>query len=221
MRYVLPAILFAAFAAIVVISPHVQPRRLRSRAVLVNTQLHAGYGFNVGSKASWTGVRATEWPPFHYGKHQETDGELLGSVDGYPVRVAGYECVIVGARHRYGLAAVVLPNPVDWIEVRGEAVHSSARVPDHVPDGRRTGAVPDFDRAYQVYADEPDAVSLVSGRALAGVMMTVPERFNWRALDAEVLLWKRDGWSSADTLIASVRAVLEVLDPVLLAGRLG
>lgn len=218
MRYVLPILVFAAFAAVVVISPHVQPRRLRAQAVLVNAQLHASHGFTAGSKASWAGVRATGWPPFHYGAHRETDGELVGAVGGHLVRVAGYECVIAGSRHRYGLAAVVLPNPVDWVEVRGETAHRTARVPEHIPDGRRTGAVPDFDRAYQVYAEEPDAVALVSGRAMAGAMMAVPERFNWRALDSEVLLWKRDGWSSADALLTSVRAVLVVLDPALLAG---
>lgn len=219
MLYVFPAVLFAAFAAMVMASPHVQPLRVRSRARIVHGHLRSRHGFADGSKASWAGVRASRWPPFHYGTHQETDGELLGTVDGYPVRVAGYECVTAGARHHYGLACVVLSYPVEWAEVRGEPVHSAARVPEHVPDGHRLGAVPDFDRAYQVYAEEPEAVALVTGRTMASTMMAVPERFNWRALDSAVLLWKRDGWSSADALIASVRAVLEVLDPVLVGGR--
>jgi hypothetical protein len=221
MRYILPALLFIAFAALVVISPHVHPLRMRSRAGFVHGQLRARFGFADGSKASWAGVRATGWPPFHYGTHRETDGELLGTVDGYPVRVAGYECVTVGVRHRYGLACILLPGPVEWAEVRGESVHSAARVPEHIPDGRRAGAVPDFDRAYQVYAEDSEAVALVTGRAVASAMMSVPERFGWRALDAEVLLWKRDGWSSAGMLVASVRAVLDVFDPLLLAGRRG
>jgi hypothetical protein len=219
MHYILPALLFAAFAALVLISPHVQPLRVRSRAGLVHGRLRARFGFADGSKASWAGVRATGWPPFHYGTHRETDGELLGTVDGYPVRVAGYECMTVGVRHRYGLACILLPGPVEWAEARGEPVHSAARVPEHIPDGRRAGAVPEFDRAYQVYAEEPEAVALVTDRSTASTMMSAPERFNWRSLDAEVLLWSRDGWTSAEALIASVRAVLKVLDPVLVGGR--
>ena len=221
MRFILPVLLFTAFAAMVVISPHVQLIRMRTRAGLVQSQLRARFGFTDGSKASWAGVRATGWPPFHYGTHRETDGELLGTIDVYPVRVASYECVTMGVRHRYGIACILLPDTVEWAEVRGEPAHSAARVPEHIPDGRRTGAVLDFDRAYQIYAEEPEAIALVTGRTMATTMMSVPERFNWRALDSEILLWKRDGWASADALIASVRAVMEVFDPILLTGRHG
>jgi hypothetical protein len=217
MRYLLPAIVFVAFAALIVLSPHIEPRRLRARALLVDGRLRAEHGFITGSKASWAETKATGWPPFHYGKHRETDGELLGTIDGYPVRVAGYECVNAGARHRYGLACVVLPNTVDWAEVRGEPVFSSARVPEHVPDGRQPAALPDFDKAYQIYAEESEPTALVRSRALASAMLQVPEQFNWRCLDSEVLLWRRDGWPSADALITAVHTVLQILDPLLLA----
>jgi hypothetical protein len=215
MRYVLPAVLFAVFATMVVLSPHVEPRRLRARSALVDARLRVDFGFTDGSRAAWAGVQASGWPPFHYGKHQQIDSELMGTVDGVPVRVAGYECVIAGSRHRYELASVVLPAPVEWAEVRGEPAFSAPRVPDHVPDGRRIGALPEFNEAYEAFAEEQEAAMLVGSAATANVMLQVPEPFSWRALDSEVLLWKRGGWSSADTLIASVRAVLEVFDPVI------
>ena len=220
MRYVLPTIVFVAFAAMVVLSPHIQPRRLRARAALVNDQLHLRHGFTAGSKASWAEIRATEWPPFHYGKHRETDGELLGTVDGYPVRVAGYECVVAGNRHRYGLACVVLPQLIGWAEVRGEPVFAAPRVPEHIPDGQQVGALADFNRAYQLYAEDTDAILTLTSRSTADAMLLAPERFNWRSLDGEALLWKRDGWSSADSLLASVRTVLQILDLTALADRL-
>ena len=219
MRYFLPAVLFAAFAAVIMISPQVEPRRRRVRAARVEADLRAHHGFGTGSHASWAETRASGWPPFHYGKHRSLDGELLGEIDGLPVRVAGYECVLAGSRHRYGLACVVLPHPVDWAEVRGEPVFSAARVPEHIPDGIRTGAIPEFDRAYQIYAEESDAVLTVASRATAEAMLRVPERFSWRTLNREALLWKRDGWASAESLIAAVRAVLEILDPAISADR--
>jgi hypothetical protein len=70
---------------------------------------------------------------------------------------------------------------------------------------------------YLLPAEEAEAAMLVGSAATANVMLQVPEPFSWRSLDGEVLLWKRGGWSSADTLIASVRAVLEVFDPVIAA----
>jgi len=221
MRYVLPAVLFAVLALVVVITPHVEPRRVRARAALVDAQLRTGFGFTDGSRAAWAEARGSGWPPFHYGKHRELDSELMGTVDGVPVRAAGYECVVAGSRHRYGLACVVLPVPVAWAEVRGEPVFSAPRVPEHVPDGRRDGALPEFDQAYQLYAEESEAALLVGSVATANVMLQVPEPFSWRCLDSEVLLWKRGGWSSADALIASVRAVLEIFDPAISASWRG
>ncbi|HEV3171506.1 MAG TPA: hypothetical protein VGZ32_14245 [Actinocrinis sp.] len=216
MRYVIPAVLFAAFAAIVLISPHIEPRRRRARAAVVDAELRGRYAFSTGSRASWMETQSTGWPPFHYGKHREVDSELIGDVDGLSVRVAGYECVFAGTRHRYGLACILLPSSVEWAEVRGEPAFSAARVPDHVPDGHRTGATPEFNRLYQLYAEEPEMAMLLTSRSTADVMVETPERFSWRALDREVLLWKRDGWSSADALIAAVRAVAQIIEPVLL-----
>lgn len=187
MRYVLPAIFFAAFAVMVVISPHVQPRRLRARAAFVGDELRLRYGFSAGSKASWAEVRATGWPP--------------------------------GVRHRYGLACVMLPHPIGWGEVRGEPVFAAPRVPEHIPDGQLVGAVADFNRAYQIYAGEMDGILALTSRATADAMLLAPERFNWRSLDGEVSLWKRDGWSSADSLIGSVRIVLQILGLVSVEGR--
>jgi hypothetical protein len=211
MRFVLPAILFALFAAMIVVSPHVDPRRLRARAAAVGEQLRMRHGFTTGSKAAWQRTVASGLPPFNYGARRELDGEQAGEIDGLPVRVAGYECVINGARHRYGLACVIPPHPVPELEARGEPVYSSAVVADHVPDGARAGATPDFDRAYQLFAVEPDAAALATGRVLAVAMMQAPEPFSWRAAGGEVLLWRRGGWTSADSLTASVRIVLDVL----------
>ena len=212
MRYVLPSVLFAALAAMVLLSPHVEPRRLRARAALLGERLRAERGFTPGSKAAWLTARSTGWPPFHYGSRQAVDGELVGTLDGLAVRVAGYECVYAGTRYRYGLAGFAVPRPVEWAEVRGETAFSAARVAEHVPDGPRTGPVPDFNRLYQLYAVEPQAVALVTSRETAQAMLDLPERFNWRCVDSEVLLWKRDGWRDAESLIASVRAVAGLVE---------
>jgi hypothetical protein len=212
MRYLLPAILFALFATMVVVSPHLEPRRLRARAAAVREQLRRRHGFTAGSKAAWQGTVATGLPPFNYGDHRHVDGEQTGEVDGLPVRVAGYECVIDGARHRYGLACVIPPHPVAQLEVRGESVFANAAVADHVPDGARDGATPDFAGKYQLFAVESAAAALATGRVMAVTMMLAPEPFSWRTVGGEVLLWRRGGWASADSLIASVHIVLEIMD---------
>jgi hypothetical protein len=217
MRYALPAVLVIALATVVVVSPRLEPRRLRARAAAVAAELRSRYAFSTGSHASWAGTRGTVWPPFHYGTHRETDDELVGDVGGLTVRVAGYECVFVGTRHRYGVACVILPGPVEWAEVRGEPVFSAAKVPEHIPDGRCAGATPEFERAYQLYTEDPEMGLLITSRATADAMLDVPEPFSWRTLDREVLLWKRGGWSSADALIESVRAVQQILHPLITA----
>lgn len=211
MRYALPLALVACLIALIVVSPHLEPRRLRARARRLAEQLRADHGFREGSKAAWGQTRASGWPPFHYGKRRAIDGELIGTVHGAAVRVAGYEVVFTGSRHRYGLAVVVLPRPVEWMEVRGEAPFSAARVAEHVPDGKLHLGVPEFDAAWAVYADTPEAVSVAGSRRLADAMLLAPTRFSWRTHENELLLWKRDGWDGAGHLLASLALVLNLL----------
>ena len=212
MRYALPIILVVLLAALLTVSPHLEPRRLRGRARRLNEDLRTKHAFREGSKASWLEARATAWPPFHYGKHQQIDGELIGTLHGLPVRVAGYEVVYTGSRHRYGLAAVVLPQPMEWMEVRGERPFSAARVAEHVPDGRIPAlGVPEFDAAWAVYAEEPDAILVVGSTELARTMLAVPAPLSWRTHNRELLLWKRDGWSNATQLLTSLSVVMNFL----------
>jgi hypothetical protein len=212
MRYVLPIILVVLLAALLALAPHVEPRRLRARARRLTEDLRARHAFREGSKASWSEARGTGWPPFHYGRHQAVDHALIGKLRGLPVRVAGYEAVSTGSRHRYGLAAVVLPRPLEWMEVRGERPFSAARVPEHVPDGRLPAlGVPEFDTAWAVYAEEPDAILAVGGAALARAMLAVPTPLSWRTHERELLLWKRDGWSNATQLLTSISVVMDFL----------
>ncbi len=211
MRYLLPALLFAAFAAIVVATPHLEPQRLRARARRVGEQLPRDHGFRAGSKAAWDQALSSGWPPFHYGKRRATDGELIGVIGGLTARVAGYECVDTGWRHRYGLACVLLPAAQEWVEVRGEAPYSSARVPEHVPDGRVRLGVPEFDGTYQVFAADPGVVASVRAGQAAALMLAAPTAFSWRVQEGELLVWKRDGWQEAVHLIAAVTAALGVL----------
>ena len=212
MRYALPIALVVCLAALFTISPHVEPRRLRARARRLTDDLRAKHGFREGSKASWTAARSTEWPPFHYGRRQALDGELIGSLHGLPVRVAGYETVYNGSRHRYGLAAVVLPRPVEWIEVRGEPPFSAARVAEHVPDGRLAAfGVPEFDARWTVFGDTPDAILVAGGRRTVETMLAVPTTLSWRTHESELLLWKRDGWANATQLLTSLSVVMNLL----------
>jgi len=212
MRFVLPIAVVVCLAALLVIAPHVEPRRLRAKARRVTEDLRAKHGFREGSKASWSEARATDWPPFHYGKHQRIEGELIGSLHGLPVRVAEYETVSSGWRHHYGVAAVVLPRPVEWMEVRGEKPFSAARVTEHVPDGRIPSlGVPEFDAVWAVYADTPVAVLTIGGAATVEAMLAVPTPLSWRTHNRELLLWKRDGWTSATQLLTSVSIVMNFL----------
>jgi len=212
MRFALPIAVVVCLAALLVIAPHVEPRRLRARSRRLTEDLRAKHGFREGSKASWAEVRATGWPPFHYGRRQVLQGELIGSQYGLPVRVAQYETVYNGWRHHYGVAAVVLPRPLEWMEVRGESPFSAARVAEHVPDGGIAAlGVPEFDAAWAVYAEAPDAVLVVGGAVLAQAMLAVPTPLSWRTHNRELLLWKRDGWSDAAQLLASISVVMNFL----------
>lgn len=212
MRFALPVAVVVCLAALFVIAPHVEPRRVRARARRLAEDLRARHGFREGSKASWSEARATGWPPFHYGGHRRIEGELIGSLRGLPLRVAEYETVSNGWRHHYGVAAVVLPRPMEWMEVRGERPFSAARVAEHVPDGRVPAlGLPEFDAAWTVYAEAPDAVLTVGGVSVAAAMLAVPTPLSWRTHNRELLLWKRDGWSSAAQLLTSVGIVMDFL----------
>ena len=193
MRYALPIALILCLAAVIALSPHIEPQRLRSRARLLAEQLRAQHGFREGSKASWAQARSTGWPPFHYGRHCELDNVLIGELHGLPVRAAGYELIFNGSRHRYGLALLVVPYPLEWMEVRGERPFSAARVAEHVPDGQVTLGVAQFDSAWSVYAEASEVQRPVHSGALAQAMLDAPTKFSWRTDGTEVLLWKRDG----------------------------
>jgi hypothetical protein len=177
----------------------------------VSERLRAEHGFRTGSKAAWAASCSSRWPPFHYGKHRATDQELIGVIAGLPARVAGYECVDTGWRHRYELACVLLPERRAWMEMRGETPYTSARVPEHVPDGRVRLGVPEVDERYQVFAADPGALSSVRAGQVAALMLAVPTAFSWRVQEGELLVWKCDGWQEAAHLIAAVTAALGVL----------
>ncbi len=211
MRYALPVVLVTALAAVFALSPGIEPQRLRSRARLLAEQLRSGYGFREGSKAPWAQARSTGWPPFHYGGHGELDNVLIGELYGVPVRVAGYELTFNGSRHRYGLALLVLPYPLEWMEVRGERPFSAAWVAEHVPDGRVKLRDADFDALWNVYAETVEARRPVDNGELAAAMLDAPTTFNWRTDRTEVLLWKRGGWRDAPQLLASIGCVIGLL----------
>jgi hypothetical protein len=106
----------------------------------------------------------------------------------------------------------VLPRQMEWMEVRGERPFSAARVAEHVPDGQIPAlGPPEFDAAWTAYAEAPDAVMTVGGAAVAAAMLAVPTPLSWRTHNRELLLWKRDGWSSATQLLTSVGVVMDFL----------
>lgn len=211
MRYGLPIALFICLAALIVLSPRIEPQRLRMRARQSAEQLRTRHGFREGSRASWADVRSSGLPPFHYGEHGELDNVLIGTVDGLSVRCAGYEVVFNGSRHRYGLALVGLSRPGDGLEVRGERPFTAARVAEHVPDGALRMGVPEFDAVWSVYAEMPGARLAASSAGLAEAMLGAPARFCWRVSGTDLLLWKRGGWPDAAQLLATVDCVTDLL----------
>src|SRR6185312_9967480 len=89
MRYALPIVLFAALAALVLVSPHLDPQRHRARARRLTEDLRTRHGFRDGSKAAWNTSTSTGWPPFHYGKRKaieelSVDSLALAVVEGRP-----------------------------------------------------------------------------------------------------------------------------------------
>lgn len=220
MRYALPIALWVSLAALIVISPHIEPQRLRVQARQLAEQLRARHGFRDGSRASWAEVRSSGWPPFHYGRHRSLDNILIGTVDSLPVRLAGYEVTFNGSRHRYGLVLVGLPQQVERMGVRGERPFSAARVSEHVPDGALTMGIPEFDAAWSVYADMSETLRAASSAGLALAMLSAPTRFCWRADGTDLLLWKRDGWSDKAQLFATISCVRGCSDSPTVTSRL-
>jgi hypothetical protein len=210
-RFALPIALIVCLAAVFILSPRREPRRLRERSRHLAGQLQAQHGFREDSKASWAQTRSTGWPPFHYGGHGDLDGVLAGEVDDLPVRVAGYEVRFNSSRHRYGLALIVPPYRVEWMEVRGERPFSAAQVAEHVPDGQVKQAVQEFDAHWSVFAEANEVQRPVGSQELVRAMLDAPTRFSWRTEGGEVLLWKRDGWRDAHELLASIRCVTGLL----------
>lgn len=211
MRYILPIALLICLAALIALSPHLEPQRLRARARQLAAQLRAKHGFREGSKASWAETRAGGWPPFHYGARGELDNVLVGTRDGLPMRAAGYEVRFNGSRHRYGLVLIGLPHPSEWMEVRGERPFHAARVAEHVPDGALKMGVSEFDAVWSVFADNAETRQAASSVGLAQAMLGAPTRFSWRVNGTDLLLWKRDGWSDAAQLLATIDCVTRLL----------
>lgn len=211
MRYALPIALLICLATLIALSPHLEPQRLAVRARQLAAQLRAKHGFREGSKASWAETRASGWPPFHYGAHGELDNVLVGAVDGLPMRAAGYGVGFNGSRHRYGLVLIGLPRPGAWMEVRGERPFHAVRVAEHVPDGAVKLGVPEFDAAWSVFADTTETQHAASSAGLAQAMLGAPTQFSWRVNGTDLLLWKRDGWSDAAQLLASISSVTRLL----------
>ena len=58
MRYGLPVALWICLSALIVISTHLEPQRLRVRARQLAEQLRTRHGFREGSRASWADVRS-------------------------------------------------------------------------------------------------------------------------------------------------------------------
>ncbi len=95
-------------------------------------------------------------------------------------------------------------------------------MPEHIPDGQLTLGVPEFDASWTAYADTPDALLVAGSRHLARTPCYVL-RTCWRTHESELLLWKRDGWTSATQLLASLSSVMGLLGlaPVTSTGPLG
>ncbi|MCX4690301.1 hypothetical protein OG401_39465 [Kitasatospora purpeofusca] len=133
-------------------------------------------------------------------------------MDGLTVTVAGYSCRDNGSTHAYGLVMVSLPEPLSQIEVRHEPAFRSTLVVEPDPGGRVRTGVAAFDARYEVYTSDPYRRTGLSV-AETETLPAAPVPFSWRVHGRDAMLWRSDGWSSADEVLGSVRAVVAVLRP--------
>ena len=84
-------------------------------------------------------------------------------------------------------------------------------MPEHVPDGRTSLGVTEFDERHHVFTEDRGVPASVRARQAAELMLAVPTAYSWRVHERELLVWKRDSWQEAAHLIAAVMAALGVL----------
>jgi hypothetical protein len=217
MDVVLPVFAWLCLATLIVVSPRVGPHRVRRQATDVATALRTQHAFTAAPEVEpmWP----TTEPPCHYGTHHTIADAVTGGVDGLPVTSATYTCRYNGSTHLYGLIAITLPAPAERLEIRHGQVFESAWVVDTPPDGASRGGDHTFDAAFELYfPDRADgAMGLLSEEGIAA-MVQAPDRFNLRADDRRLLLWRRDGWSGAAAVVAAVRAAAVTTEAVRLVG---
>ncbi|WP_194905583.1 hypothetical protein [Catenulispora rubra] len=220
MEVVLPVIGYLSLVTLIVASPRIGPRRTRRQATAVAEALCGTYGFVAAPGVDHV-LRVTTAPPFHYGSDHRFEDVVTGEIGGLPVTSATYVCRYNGSPHLYGVAAVTMPGPgvPERIEIRSEPVFESAWAIDAPPKGRARTGRPDIDAAFELYL--PDRGEKADGLLTedsVSALLHVSERPSLRVEGRQLLVWRRDGWSSPDALIQAVTAATGLADRMRLVG---
>ncbi|WP_329560909.1 hypothetical protein [Kitasatospora sp. NBC_01266] len=208
MGVIVPIVLFVALVALVLTAPRIGPVLDRRRTGAIAEELTAGHGFrpSSGDGPDLAG------PPFHYGSAQRLVSEVTGSLEGLPLTSVGYRCRENGSTHFYGAVLVRLPEAVESrIEVRHEPVFHSTRVLVPLSGDRLSSGDGWFDSHFEVHATDPRLVRTVLSTSGLDLLRGTPEPCSWRVEGSTLLLWRSGGWTSAASLLASVRAVSAAL----------
>ena len=218
MDVVVPVVAYLCLATLIVGSPRVGPRRVRRQAAVVAAGLRERYSFITAPDPQHV-VRTANEPPFHYGTEQEFADAVTGDLGGLPVTSATYTCRYNGSTHLYGVVAVTLRTSGERIEVRHGPVFGSAWAIDTPPEGVARSGSPAFDAAFELYFPEQGRTTeRPLGPEGIKALLSTGEPFSLRLEDHRLLLWRRDGWSSADAVTAAVQAAEAAVDSVRLVG---
>jgi hypothetical protein len=164
-------------------------------------------------------VWPTTEPPCHYGTRHTFADVVTGTVDGLPVTSATYTCRYNGSTHLYGMIAVTLRAPAERVEIRHGKIFESAWALTTPPNGLTRSGDQAFDEAFELYfPDRADGATGLLNQDGVSAMLRAEDRFSLRLEDRRLVLWRRDGWPSADAVPAAVRAAEAAVDSLRLVG---
>jgi hypothetical protein len=210
----IPLVLVALLAALLVAVPGLGPWRARRRCRATALALTGDYGFSPTDRTTQLS-ELSSLPPLHYGTRRQVREPVAGSFSGLPAEVFGYTCRENGTRHWYGVAVVRLGRQLPPLEVRHEPVFTSARVRYSPADARRRTGAEDFDASHRASTPDDRLADTLLTPGLARTMLAAPETFDWRVEGGLLVLWRRDGWTDATTLVDCCLTTVHALAPVL------
>ena len=214
MSVAIPVVLVVLLAAVMVAVPAIGPWRARRRCRDAAGALVTDYDFAAIDRTTQLS-ELSSLPPFHYGRRRQVRDPVAGAFCGLPAEVFSYTCRENGSAHWYGVVVVRLGRALPPLEVQHEPVFTSSRVRYTPADPRRSTGSEAFDAAHRASTPDDGLAETLLTPGLARTMLAAPETFDWRVEGGLLVLWRRDGWSDATTLVDCCLTTVHALAPVL------